>query len=526
MVEKPSSPPGDEMATERLSMRKTREVLRLKWVLGRSHREIHRATGVGVATVSETATRATAAGLDWAAVERISDDELEERLYPKVSTGTARPLPDPVYLHTELRRPGVTLRLLHVEYLEQHRDGYGYTQFCEHYRQWCDRRRLSMRQVHRAGEKLFVDYAGKKPAIVDPKTGERIEVELFIAVLGASNYTYAEATRTQRSHDWIGSHTRCLTQLGGVPGAIVPDQLKSGVSGACRYEPRVQRVYDELGQHYGTVILPARPAHPRDKAKVEVGVQVAERWILARLRNQTFFSLDALNERISELCDELNERVMRHYGESRRQLFVRLDRPALKPLPSTAFSYGEWKTAKVNVDYHIEVDHHYYSVHFGLVHEEVEARSTATTVEIFHRGQRVAAHARSYERGRHTTLADHMPKLHQQHAEWSPSRFTRWASSIGPKTEELVRAILAERPHPEHGYRSCLGILRLGKRYGAERLEAACHRAVVVRARSFKRVESILKSGLDRAPLPDSTVEPEPASSSPHENIRGRNYYN
>jgi len=514
------------MATERLSMRKTRELLRLKWVLGRSHREIHRAAGVGVATVSETATRASAAGLDWAAVEKLSDDELEARLYPKVPTGTARPLPDPVYLHTELRRAGVTLRLLHVEYLEQHPDGYGYTQFCEHYREWCDRRRLSMRQVHRAGEKLFVDYAGKKPTIVDPKTGERIEVELFIAVLGASNYTYAEATLTQRVHDWIGSHTRCLADLGGVPGAIVPDQLKTGVTGACRYEPRVQRVYEELAQHYGTVILPARPAHPRDKAKVEVGVQVAERWILARLRNQTFFSLDALNERISELCDELNDRVMRHYGESRRQLFTRLDRPALKPLPASAFSYGEWKAARVNVDYHIEVDHHWYSVHFTLVHEEVEARATATTIELFHRGQRVASHARSYERGRHTTIAEHMPKLHQQHAEWSPSRFAHWAATIGPKTEELVRAIIAERPHPEHGYRSCLGILRLSKRYGAERLEAACHRAVVVRARSFKRVDSILKTGLDRAPLPEIAVEPELPSGSPHENIRGRDYYN
>lgn len=514
------------MATERLSMRKTREILRLKWVLGRSHRDVERACSVGLGTVSETVSRAKLAGLDWAAVEGLSDEELEARLYPKIPTGTARALPDPVYLHTELRRPGVTLRLLHVEYLEQHRDGYGYTQFCEHYRQWLARRRLSMRQVHRAGEKLFVDYAGKKPSIVDEKTGERIDVELFIGVLGASNFTYAEATRTQRSHDWIGSHTRCLAELGGVPGAIVPDQLKSGVTDACRYEPRVQRVYEELAQHYGTVILPARPARPRDKAKVEVGVQVAERWILARLRNQIFFSLDALNERIWELCDELNERVMRHYGESRQQLFTRLDRPALKPLPSTAFSYGEWKTAKVNVDYHVEVDHHYYSVPYSLVHEEVEARATATTVEIFRRGQRVASHARSHERGRHTTISEHMPKAHQQHSEWSPSRFGRWASTVGPKTEELVRTIIAERPHPEHGYRSCLGIMRLGKKYGAERLEAACHRALVVRARSFKRVESILKTGLDRAPLPEITVEPEPPLGSPHENIRGRNYYN
>src|SRR5580658_2351845 len=282
------------MATERLSMRKSREILRLKWVLGRSHREVERACSVGLGTVSETVGRARVAGLDWAAVERLTDAELEARLYPKLAQGTSRARPDPVYLHTELHRPGVTLRLLHVEYLEQHPDGYGYTQFCEHYRRWLKRRRLSMRQVHRGGEKLYVDYAGKKPAIVDPKTGECQEVELFIGVLGASNYTFAEATLTQRVHDWIASHTRCLQRLGGVPGAIVPDQLKSGVTRACRYEPGIQRVYEELAQHYGTVILPARPAHPRDKAKVEAAVLVAQRWILARIRNQTLFSLSEL----------------------------------------------------------------------------------------------------------------------------------------------------------------------------------------------------------------------------------------
>jgi transposase len=504
-------------------MRKTREVLRLKWVLGRSHREIQRATGVGVSTVSETATRAKAAGLEWTAVEQLTDDELEARLYPKAPQGTPRPLPDPLYLHTELRRAGVTLKLLHVEYLEQQPDGYGYTQFCRHYNEWADRRRLTMRQVHRAGEKLFVDYAGKKPAIIDAKTGERIEVELFIAVLGASNYTYAEATRTQKSRDWISSHVRALESLGGVPGAIVPDQLRSGVSEPCRYEPGIQRVYEELAQHYGTVILPARPAHPRDKAKVEVGVQIAERWILARLRNQSFFSLDALNERISELCEELNERVMRRYGESRQQLFERIDRPALKPLVRERFCFGEWKTAKVNIDYHVEIDHHYYSVHFSLVHESVEARASAQTVEIFHRGQRVASHARSNQRGGYTTVSEHMPRAHQKHAEWTPSRMASWAEKVGPKTAELVRAIIADRPHPEMGYRSCLGLLRLGTRFGDERLEAACGRALTVGARSYKHVESILKTGLDRVPLEPAVEE---SVSSPHENIRGRDYYN
>ncbi len=289
-------------------MRKTKEVLRLKWVLGRSHREIHRAMRIGVATVSEAATGAKAAGLDWAAVEILSETELEARLYPPPEPGKARALPDPLHLHLELKRPGMTLRLLHVEYLEQDPNGYAYTQFCQHYRDWLTKRRLTMRQVHRAGEKLFTDYAGKKPHIVDPKTGERTDVELFLAVLGASNFTYAEATMTQRSHDWIASHTRTVESLGGVVGAVVPDQLKSGVTVACRYEPGIQRTYEEWARHYDTVILPARPAHPRDKAKVEVGVQIAERWILARLRNQTFFSLDELNGRIFELTVSLPSR--------------------------------------------------------------------------------------------------------------------------------------------------------------------------------------------------------------------------
>jgi transposase len=436
-------------------------------------------------------------------------------------------MPDCRYLHSERRRPGVTLELLHLEYLEKHPGGYQYTQFCEIYRRWLSQRGLSMRQVHRAGDKLFVDYAGNKPHYVDGHTGERVEVELFVAVLGASNYTFAEATRSQRGPDFIGSHVRTLAFLGGVPEAIVPDQLKSGVTTACRYEPGVQRTYEEMARHYDTTVLPARPASPRDKAKVEVGVQIAERWILARLRNETFLSLEALNVRIAELLDDLNERTMRVYGTSRRALFERLDRPALRPLPSERFVYGDWKRCRVNVDYHVEVDHHYYSVPHALVHEEVEARLSAMTVEVFHRGQRVASHRRSGERGRHTTVAEHMPKAHQKHLEWSPSRIVNWAQTIGPSTAALATAILAERRHPEQGYRSCLGILRLGKRYGNDRLEAACARALAVCARSYRHVDSILKAGLDRLPLPEPAVPAAPTADIPdHENVRGRNYYN
>ena len=398
--------------------------------------------------------RAQAAGLDWAQVQALTDDALEARLYgrPEAAGGRQRPLPDCAYLHAERRKPGVTLELLHLEYLEQHPDGYRYTRFCDLYRRWLTRRGLTMRQVHQGGEKLFVDYAGQKPSVIDPATGERIAVELFVAVLGASNYTYAEATLTQQVPDWIASHQRAFAFIGGVTAAVVCDQLKSGVVIPCRYEPGLQRTYEEFAQHSGTVIVPARPAKARDKAKVEVAVQVVERWILARLRHETFFSLGALNARIAALLTDLNARPMRLYRASRGELFERLDQPALRALPAEAFVYGEWKTARVNVDYHIELQGHYYSVPSALVHEAVDVRASVSTVEIFHRGQRVGAHARGTARGRHTTDPAHMPKAHQQHLEWTPSRIIAWAQTIGAHTAALVEAILADRPHPEQTF--------------------------------------------------------------------------
>ncbi len=505
-------------------MRKIREILRQKWALGRTHREVAQSLSIGLGTVSGVERRARAAGLDWAAVEGVPDEVLEGRLYPPGPTGKGpRPWPDCGYLHAERRKPGVTLELLHLEYLEQHPDGYRYTQFCEIYRRWLKRRGLSMRQIHRAGEKCFVDYAGQKPRLIDPATGEVIEVELFVAVLGASNYTYAEATRTQQVPDWIASHQRAFTYFQGIPGAVVPDQLKSGVTVPCRYEPGLQRTYEEFAEYHGTVILPARPGKARDKAKVEVGVQVAERWILARLRHETFFTLVALNARIGDLLTDLNGRVMRQYQASRWELFERLDRPALRPLPAEPFVYGEWKTARVNIDYHVELHRHYYSVPFVLIHEAVDVRLTTTTVECFHKGQRVAAHVRDDTPGRHTTNPAHMPKAHQHHLEWTPSRLADWAGRIGAQTRALVAAILADRPHPEQGYRSCLGLLRLGRRYGEARLEAACARALAVGARSYRHVDSILKHGLERLPLPEVAA---PSQSTPvHEHLRGPAYY-
>jgi transposase len=502
-------------------MRNSREIVRQKWLLGRAHRAIAESVGVSLGAVSLALARASATELTWKEVEALDDDALERRLYPTVKTATERPEPDCVWIHRERHRPNVTLELLHHEYLEQHPNGLRYTTFCDRYRVWLGRRGLVMRQVHVAGDKAFVDYSGKKAEIVDAATGEVVEVELFVAVLGASNYTYAEATYTQRGPDWIASHVRTLEYLGGAPAAWVPDQLKSGVTRACRYEPEAQRTYEEMAQHYGTTVLPARPAHPRDKAKVEVGVQIAQRWLLARIRNEVFHSLGELNNRLRELLVDLNARVMRRYGASRKDLFDRMERAALRPLPATRFEYAEWRKARVNIDYHIAIDGHLYSVPYRLVHEEVEARIVSDVVEILHGRVRVAAHQRSYVKGGFTTLTEHMPSAHRAHAEWTPSRILTWASKVGAATRDLCEAILAERPHPEQGFRSCLGILRLGKRYGDMRLEAACKRALRVRARSYRHVESILKNGLDRV----AATEEQTTFLPTHENVRGRDYY-
>jgi transposase len=513
------------MATERLPMRHIREILRLKWCLQRSHRETARSLGISPGAVASVISRAKAIGLTWDALEGMSDDALEHRLYgPKVTGRAARPLPDPAWIHIELRRTGVTLELLHLEYLQQHPDGYRYSAFCVHYRDWLARQCLSMRQLHKAGEKLFVDYSGKKPELVEAATGAVRPVELFVAVLGASNYTYAEATETQRSADFIQSHGRAVEYLGGVPAAIVPDQLKAGVRAACRYEPILQRTYEEWAAHYTTAILPARPAKPRDKAKVEVAVQVAQRWILARLRHETFFSLDRLNTRIRELLADLNARPMKGYGgASRRDLFTRFDQPALRPLPAERFVYTEWRQARVNIDYHVDVERHLYSVPHRLIHQTVDIRLSATTLEVFQRGTRIWVHRRSPHAGGFTTVPEHMPHAHRAHLEWTPSRLIRWGATVGPQTAALIEQILASRPHPEQGYRSCLGLLRLAKQYGPERVEAACGRAVAVGARSYRHVEAMLKHGLDRVPL--EADDPPPSPRRVHANVRGPAYY-
>lgn len=507
-------------------MRRVREILRLKHECGTSDRAIGRSLGIARSTVALTLDRIAAAGLAWPLAATLSDRVLEAMLYAGAGSkqGMRRKAePDWTHVHRELRQPGVTLMLLWEEYRAAEPGGYGYSRWCDLYRAWEGRLSPTMRQAHPAGERLFVDYAGQTVEVVDGRTGEVRQAQVFVAAMGASSYTYAEATWTQSLPDWIGSHTRTLAFMGGVPAQLVPDNPKVGVDRANWYEPGLNRTYLDLATHYGTAILPTRVRKPRDKAKVEVAVQVVERWILARLRHRRFFSLAELNEAIALLVTDLNARPMRRLGVSRRDLFRELDQPALKPLPAQAYEYAEWRLRRVSLDYHVDIDGHYYSVPYRLIREQVEARSTARTVEIFHKGERVAAHLRGTGRGRHSTVPDHMPSAHRRHAEWTIERIQRTAARIGPSAARLVALILESRPHPEQGYRACLGILRLARQYGEPRLEAACDRGLDIGARSYGSIQSILINGLDRQPRRPSRQGE--LTLPDHPNIRGPRYY-
>ena len=505
-------------------MRKIREMLRLLWECGLSQRQVAGCCGIGKTTVAECVVRARRSGLDWSTAAALSDEELEGRLYPPVELMAAseRPLVDWAVVHTELKGKGVTLALLWEEYREREPLGYRYSWYCELYGQWRGRADLSMRQVHRAGEKLFVDYCGATVPVIDAGSGEVREAQIFVAVWGASNYTYAEATWSQGLSDWTGSHVRAFEFAGGVTEQVVPDNLKSGVSRPCRYEPELNPTYHDLAVHYGVAVLPARVRKPRDKAKVEVGVQVVERWILARLRHRKFFSLAELNEAIRGLLSRLNERPFRKLEGTRRSVFDSLERPVLRPLPAQRFVYAEWQKGRVQVDYHVEVDDHYYSVPYQWVSQQLDVRVSATTVEFFAKSNRVASHLRSFRRGVHTTQSEHMPRPHREYAEWTPERLVQWARTTGPSVSGLIETVMSTRVHPQHGFRSCLGILRLGQQYGGERLEAACQYALTIEGTSYRSVRSILKGGLDRQV--DSAAEPA-RPPLVHDNLRGASYY-
>ena len=513
------------MPARRISMRKIREVLRLLWVCRLGHRQVSRSTGVSKTTVGNIERRAKKAGLTWDAAVGMGDFELEGLLFAesKPARGNEYVVPGWSEIHTEMQRKGVTLALLWDEYKQLHPEGgYQYSRFCDLYQEWRGKLDLSMRQVHRAGEKQFVDYSGQTVPVVEPSTGEVREAEVFVAVLGASNYTYAEATWSQSLPDWISSHVRAFSFFGGVSEILIPDNLKSGVDKPCRYEPDVNATYHELAVHYGAAVIPARVRKPKDKAKVEAGVQVVARWILACLRNRTFFSLEELNAAIAELLERLNDRPFQKLPGTRRTRFEEIDKPALKPLPSARYEYADWAKVRVGPDYHVAVEGSYYSVSYELVKTQLEARATATTVEVFHKGKRVASHRRSARKGQYSTLAEHMPRSHRAYAEWTPERVIGWASKSGPSVVEMVKEVMESRAHPQQGFRSCLGIIRLGKTYGSDRLEAACRRGLVIGARSYKSIASILKQGLDSKPLDEHGSAHEPID---HDNVRGPRYY-
>lgn len=518
------------MSAQRVSMRVVREVLRLTKA-GLSQRQIAVGLNISHGAVGKYQAAARKASVTFAISEQLDDVELSDLLFPtpdsqeKQRTSQGFCEPDFSYIHSQLKRKGVTRFLLWEEYKAEHpEDGYSYTQFCVRYREWRKTLNLTMRQTHAAGEKMFVDYAGQSVPIINAATGEVREAQIFVAVLGASNYTFAEATFSQKEEDWIGSHTRAFAFFGGVPSLVVPDNLKSGVTRACRYEPLLNESYSRMLSHYQTTALPARPYKPRDKAKVEVAVQVVERWILARLRHQQFFSLFDLNLAIRNLLNDLNTRPFKKLKGCRRTLFEETDKLSLKPLPIERYEYARWRKARVHIDYHIEVEKHFYSVPHAFVRREIDVRVTEKSLECFYQGRRIAVHARSHTQGSYSTQTEHMPKAHRAHLEWHPGRFLNWAISIGEKTRDLVQHLLNNRPHPEMGYRSCLGLLSLEKQYGKERLEAACTRAIALHSPTRSTVQSILKHGLENQALP---VEEETSSKiiRVHENVRGADYY-
>lgn len=506
---------------QELTMRKIREILRLGLQCGLSNREISRSCNVSRSTVGKYIDTAQKANITYSDTAKMENRQLKEIFKQKKSSAISKPQPDWAYVHQEKKRKGVTLTLLWQEYKDIHPEGYQSTQFCEHYHQWRKKLKVSLRQTYKAGEKMFVDYAGQTVPIHNRITGEITEASIFVTALGASNYTYAEAQADESLGNWIGGHVRAFEYFGGVTKMTIIDNLKSGVTKACRYEPDINPAYNDMALHYGTAVIPARVRKPQDKAKVENAVQVVSRWILAKLRKRKFFSLGELNQAIRELLIELNNKPFQKLPGSRSSVFKDIEKTALLPLPQYRYQFAQWKKAKVNIDYHVELFGHYYSVPYALVSHQVEIRYTKNTVEIFHKGKRITSHRCSNAKGRHTTIREHMPKSHRRYLEWTPSRIINWAKHTGASTAEIVEIIMTLRKHPEQGYRSCLGILRLAKKYSPQRLEAACKRALSFNAYSYKSIRSILEKGLDQ----DSISEPYAYPEINHENIRGSGYF-
>ena len=517
------------MASMRLSMRKIKEIIRLKFDVGLSLRGIQRSLNISYGTVANYIHRAEQAGLGWPLPAGIDERTLARLLFPSTGAQGHQGLIDLDYvsIHQELKLTGVTKFLLWQEYRERHPDdGYSYAQFCHRYKTWQAIQQPSMRQQHKAGEKLFIDYCGPTMDVVNPDSGEIRTAQLFVAVFGASNFTYVEATWSQNQADFINAHVHAFEYFGGTPRMLVPDNLKAAIIKTHRYEPDINPAFQQMAEHYGVAIIPARPYKPKDKAKVEVAVLIVERWIMARLRHQTFFTLASLNQAILALLDELNDRPFKKLPGSRRSQFEQLDRPLLQPLPKHRYEYRHIKQARVHIDYHVDYQGHYYSVPHELIKQEVEVHASSQSVVIYSRGVRIAIHARSYRKGHHSTLPEHRPKAHQAMAEWTPKRFLSWAASIGVETRTVVEHILQEKRYPEQSYRRILALLSNAKRYSPERLNRACGRALMINSPTRTSIESILKQGLDRSDTAEQTMTLQAELElDDHDNIRGSTYY-
>lgn len=512
------------MSTEKVSMRKIKEILRLKYE-NVGNREISRRLNISAGCVSKYLSRAKQARLVWPLTDDWTEDKIYSVLFPSSNKKIPHPLPDFGKIHKELKRKGVTLMLLWYEYQQQNPGGYSYSRYCELYQKFTGKLNPGMRITHLAGEKLFVDYSGLTVPWVDKDTGELHHAQIFVAVLGASNYTFVEATLDQSLFSWVQSHVHAFGFFAGVPVCLVPDNLKSGVTKSHLYDPDINRTFQELADHYGVAVVPARVRTPKDKSKVEVGVQGIQRWILAPLRDVSFFGVEEINQAIKPLLQAYNERSFYELEGSRLSQYLEIDKPALKPLPPKPYAYAEWKKARSGIDYHVAVDKHYYSIPHRYIKENIDLRMTPTTIECFYKSNRIAIHQRSYRPG-HTTLHEHMPKSHQEYAEWTPERMHAWANTIGPNTGQLIKALTEMHKIPEQSFRGCLGILRMSKTYGSERLENAARRALHIGAIRYKNIESILKSGLDQQPLSLPETESMAASPTPlHDNIRGSEYF-
>lgn len=515
------------MAKERLSMRKIREVLRLKYECKLGIREIGRSINVAHSTVSDYVRRAEKRGINsWPMDPALNNKELEELLFPEESSfkSTLKPLPNFAKIHKELKQKGMTLFLLWEEYKEVYTEGYSYSQFCDHYKQFKKSQEICLRQQYYGGDKMFVDYAGQTIPLQNPSTGEIAYAQLFVACLGASNYSYAEATWTQSLPDWIRCHIHAYEYFQGVPHATVPDNLRSGVSRACRYDPDINPTYQDMAEYYGTAIVPARKRKPRDKAKVEAAVLVVERWIIAALRNNVFFRIEQLNQAILQLLEKLNHRPFKKLPGTRHQLYQEVDKPALKQLPEQPYEYAEWKHPTAHIDYHVEIENHYYSVPYTYIRKKLDARITDKTIELFYHGKRIASHVRNDKKGGFSTIESHRPQQHREYLKWNPERFIKWASKIGPYCQDYIQSLLTSRRYPEQGYRACLGILRLSNSYPYEKMEEACQRALSLQVYSYKIIDSFLKKKRTE-PVKSAQGSEELSHHHRHENVRGSHYY-